>query len=719
MGQAGEEQKAEGRPKEPHGIVLLSLPHLPILCGNWRQYKAGVTINTEPGPLFLMLSRAMLRSNFLAVLSMVFVPVLGSWAADTSRARIEGVVVDEAGRPIEGAAVRVLDWGTKVGKATTRSGPDGKFRLVVDDALVNRRPVVASADGGARQALVQTDFMDHRPVVDVRLTLGPSRAVTVRVVDGQKKPVAGASVAALTWVTLPLSGGETDAAGVARLRLPAHAKVDQVVGAKAGVGFDYFENYSTRSTLERAPLPAEVTLILDGARTAHLKAADSAGRPVAGIAMVPWTVKKKGKRGDANLSGCAALPRLSARTDAQGCVVFDWLPRELAGGVNFLAVSDEYHQPENPYLDPAQEDPRLTTRLLHNVPATGKVTLPDGRPAPGILLQAEGRGATNMYFRGYARTGADGSYRFDLYPDQTYIVGVRDDAWAAPSHVGIRAREGGRLEDLPFRLGKGTLLEGRATLGAENKPMAGEIIGLVQRSTMPRAVLMLGAKTDDQGCYRVRIGPGTYELTGPDYEPQELVVRDEPRIVRDFALRRRRMGPLKGLVVTRDGGRPIAGAVVQGESADGGRGGFEATADAQGRFSVERWHARAWAYAKSPDGQLAGFAALAADDAEVKVSLRPAATLVGRLVGKDGRPLPDVRLYVRMEVGPKEARAGSVRLWAQADREGRFVLGGMVPGSRCHLSAYTGNTGLNELKEVVIKGTKALDLGDLVFDLQP
>jgi hypothetical protein len=174
------------------------------------------------------------------------------------------------------------------------------------------------------------------------------------------------------------------------------------------------------------------------------------------------------------------------------------------------------------------------------------------------------------------------------------------------------------------------------------------------------------------------------------------------------------------LVVNRDGEHPVPGAVVEGEPAAGyGRGGFEATADSQGRFAVERWLTRAWVYARSPDGQSAGFAALTADDAEVKVSLRPAATLAGRLVGKDGKPLPEVRLYGRVEVGPKEALAGRVNLWTQADREGRFVLGGLVPGSRCQLSAYTGNTGTNELREVAIKGTKKIELGDLIFDLQP
>jgi hypothetical protein len=463
-----------------------------------------------------------------------------------------------------------------------------------------------------------------------------------------------------------------------------------------------------------------VTLILDGARTARVQLTDSGNRPVSGIAVVPWWIKKKGKMHEANLSGCPSQPRLAPRTDSRGEVIFDWLPGDLAGGVSFLAVSAEYHQPEDPYLERAQKNPRLTGRVYRKVPAGGKVKLPDGRPAGGVLLQAEGRGNTNHYFRGYARTTADGSYAFQLNPDQTYIVAVIDKQWAAPSRLGIAVKEGQRVKDLDFRLGKGTLLEGRATLGRDKKPMAKQGIDLVEQAPGTKAQLWRWAETDAGGRYRMRLGRGTYQLSGPDQEQQELVVGDDLRIERDFALLRAPVGPLRGVMVTRAGGRPVVGAAVWGESADpSGRGGFQAVTDDQGRFAVERWHARAWVYARSPDGRLAGLAALTADDAEVKVPLRPAATLAGRLVGKSGKPLPEVRLICRMEVGPKEALAGRAEVWAQPDREGRFALGGMIPGSHCLLSAYTGDTGRSELKEVVVKGSRIIELGDLIFDLQP
>jgi hypothetical protein len=675
-----------------------------------------------------MLWQLMARSNFLAALAMASALALPGGgttaealdAADVSKARIEGAVVDEAGRPVEGATVRAPDWDTEGDRGTVRTRRDGRFRLVLDAPLASYRQVLASSDGGARQGLAHTDALDFRATVDLRVVLKPCREVTVQVVDDRKKPVPGAFVVVLISTTRPLAGAETDRAGAARFRLPADLRVDQVVALKAGVGFDYYENRRSRSSREWPPLPPEVTLVLDGARTAVVQASDSAGRPVPDVPVVPWTIKKKGKFDEVNLSGCAALPPLAPRTDARGIATLDWLPRDLTSGVTFLAESEGYFQPGNPYLDPAQKDARLTTQLFRKVPAGGKVSLPDGRPAGGILLQAEGRGTTNMYFRGYARTAADGSYRFQLYPDQTYIVAVIEPEWAAPSRVGIQVREDQPVKGLDFRLGKGTLLEGRATVGPEKKPMARQVINLIEQGPDTKAQLVRWAYTEADGRYRVRLGRGTFQLSGPDYERRELVVHDEPRIERDFALPRLPRGPLRGRVVTRADRRPVAGATVQAESADpSGRGGFEAVSDEHGRFTVERWRARAWVYARSADGRLASFAALTADDEEVEVPLWPAATLAGRLVGKDGKPLPGVRLICQMEVGPKEARAGSVRLWAQADREGRFVLGGMVPGSRCTLSAYTGNTGSNELKEVDVTGAREVKLGDLVFDLQP
>ena len=54
---------------------------------------------------------------------------------DPSKARIEGVVVDEAGKPVAGALVRLLNYHLPPEMALAHTGADGSFRLVVDRAL--------------------------------------------------------------------------------------------------------------------------------------------------------------------------------------------------------------------------------------------------------------------------------------------------------------------------------------------------------------------------------------------------------------------------------------------------------------------------------------------------------------------------------------------------------------------------------------------------------
>src|SRR5262249_33673612 len=168
---------------------------------------------------------------------------------------------------------------------------------------------------------------------------------TVRVTDANRTPVASASIGILEMTTL-LASAETDARGVATVRLPADAQVWDVIALKPGVGFDYFENYRAWPPGETVPPPpAEVALLLDGAQTLRIRATASAGKPLSGIEFLPWTLRKPGKLHSVNLSG-TVLKHAPARTDAQGIAVFTWIPREVQEGVSFLERSPGFHLPQ-------------------------------------------------------------------------------------------------------------------------------------------------------------------------------------------------------------------------------------------------------------------------------------------------------------------------------------------------------------------------------------
>src|SRR5262249_34444552 len=152
-----------------------------------------------------------------------------------------------------------------------------------------------------------------------------------------------------------------------------------------------------------------------------------------------------------------ALKAMTARTDRDGIAVFDWIPHDLHQTVTALQTNEAYSLPDAPHFDPAKPAMPLLARLFKNVAISGKVTLPKGKPAAGILLQVEGRGNTNHYYRNVVRTKADGTYSLLVYPNQSYLIAITDNQWAAPSIQGVIVREDEPRKDLDFRLGRGTL----------------------------------------------------------------------------------------------------------------------------------------------------------------------------------------------------------------------------------------------------------------------
>src|SRR5262249_4367594 len=129
-------------------------------------------------------------------------------AADEPLA-ITGRVVDETGTGAAGAEVRFTRSGP--GAPTAVTDRDGAFRLPLpggpDAALRTKQAVIAADRDGRRQGMVHVDTLkDPR---DVRVTLRPARAATVRVADAAKRPVAGARVVLMSAGLEPLTTAAT------------------------------------------------------------------------------------------------------------------------------------------------------------------------------------------------------------------------------------------------------------------------------------------------------------------------------------------------------------------------------------------------------------------------------------------------------------------------------------------------------------------------------
>ncbi|MHC4983708.1 MAG: MSCRAMM family protein [Planctomycetota bacterium] len=526
---------------------------------------------------------------------------------------------------------------------------------------------------------------------------GPTRDVTVLVTDTNGRKVSGATVGAIAFSHLGAEDAVT-ADGVAILRLPEGSDFGGILALKAGVGFDYWKPPDRGSRIVVGPTtpPRELHVVLDGAKTVRVRVEGSDGKPVAGVSVWPTGMKKYGKEGEINLSGCLMT---RVETDERGVAKFDWIPRRHVGTTGFYIRGD--YEGYAVGLDGTHPDgTELVAKAVKLTRLSGKVVFPDGSPAGGIRVQFQGRGRSIPGI-GYIRTGADGRYSAQLKSEQSYVVAVIDDDWAAESRCGILIRENRPRDGVDLKLIKGTVIKGRLTVGEKREPVAGANIVLVQRGKrLPWSVrtrhvnsgeFVRGVRTDEKGRYSFRVGPGRYRLREPSSEEEiDLRVRGEPEIIRDIHRPLPARGVLTGLVTGRDDGKPAAGAIARGWSAVRTHVGFTAECDEDGRFAVERWHDKMMVWAHSPDGTMAGCAEIGAAAREVHVAIEPAVLVEAKVVDEDGRALARHSVLYRMRFSYADGTGDWFRVETAADESGALRMPGMIPGAKCRVWAVRG-----------------------------
>jgi hypothetical protein len=190
---------------------------------------------------------------------------------------------------------------------------------------------------------------------------------------------------------------------------------------------------------------------------------------------------------------------------------------------------------------------------------------------------------------------------------------------------------------------------------------------------------------DATGHYAFRVGPGEYQLHVPGYPPktERLTVTNQREIVVDCEFPKL-PPPLRGIVVDRAGKPVPLSSVIY----TNGPGSHMCTATGEdGRFALPRYERSAGhVYAGSDSANLACLQAVTEDQNEVTLVVDKAATVVGRLVDAAGRPLSG--MSVGAEFVLPQMPPGSIALWAETDKEGKYKLSPLLPGwrgeMRCH-----------------------------------
>ena len=247
-----------------------------------------------------------------------------------------------------------------------------------------------------------------------------------------------------------------------------------------------------------------------------------------------------------------------------------------------------------------------------------------------------------------ALTDVDGRYRIDgLRPGPTRVSAARDAASFGPSRT-VDVREG---EETPLDLAladNGTI-KGRVTTKSGRPVAPSTTVRAVQSGAaggFQDGAVLASADADAGGAFQVSVPPGNYRVfagapgggpgggMGRRQSPALVAVAAGQVAPADLVFDDTIAGTV-GTVVEPTGG-PAAGAAVALLGNEGQVLGF-AVADAEGKFSATQFRGAVLASVRARNGGRLGEAPVGAA-AEVAITLRPAATLHGKLVSGDPPP---------------------------------------------------------------------------------
>lgn len=622
--------------------------------------------------------------------------------------QVRGRVFDEDHRPVAGAEVLVDPFNR--GKVRGISGPDGSFTITTRYRRIGGTALLARSPTDDRVGVFRYDFF--RPEPTAQLELKPIRTITVRVTDASRTPVAGATVEAAAYNSAYVHA-ITGPDGSASIRIPTGVKIEWIIALKPGQGFDYaefgpHENELWNGGTPAPNLPESVTLTLDGARVVRIQAVDAHDKALAGVEFHPLSIKKEGRQTEVSLLSKA----VEVQTGADGIATFDWLPTNKQPLL--FRPSDEFALRLVPVDE--EETEIVTTRVDQLGTIRGRVVRPDGSPASGIVVHAQER-AADPIDQAQSRTTPDGSYELEVNTGEIYAVFVEDTDWAAPSRLDVKVRDGNPIENVDFRLERGTTLQGRITVGLDKRPVSSQLVTVIEeKEATPEqfrnkdnpfertAGRKSEAYSDEDGRYAFRLSPGNFTLLGPPgNEDEHITIKDQDELVRDFRVPRSENDMITGRVVLGkspvgfDGHRVdgIAGARVEIVTANLLAIPFTVIADAEGRFGAKRASERLVICAKNPDGTLGGIVEAEPNRQYIDIAVSPTATATGLLVDESGDPAPNLELYwgrrVFLGQGENSPMIFGFAPNVVTDREGRFTLPSLVVGEEYHISVLRGN----------------------------
>ena len=656
---------------------------------------------------------------------------------------LTGAVVDKSGKPVPGAVITTRNYRGII-QATATADDQGAFEITLPMSPFARASLgpIVSAAVSDRPLLGYFRFPFHdgrSPGSDkVRIVIEPTRPAKVNVIDADGKPVEGAEVRMQLDLPISIGPSETDASGVATFQVPQSETIMSVIALKDHQGLDY-EVYSLPQAQQgdqfaqrpEFPFAAGQTLILDGASPLAMRAEDGQGKPLPDVNSHVWLLRKEGRHDVMNLSFYIGLDQT---TDASGSLTFAWFPKWQTEPVTIWSHATGYEHQRTNHLPTARSE-TVTVSMQQLIPLRGSVTLPDGKPAANIPVAAHGAGYSFDRCNASGKTDEAGRYEIFVAPNQTYMLTIADEQWAAPAQSGFVVLPGQEVPEHDFTLRPATRIHGRVLNRSTSQPVAGQLLYLNQQGISLNDIgkdllpnpgnlnvwvcpnWQQGKTAGRDGGFEFFVAEGEYNLFTTGQTGERFVIGEESEKEIDLRIDVAAPKVLTGIVTQADTQAPVSDAlIVLYPSQTTSPFEQKATSTADGRFSIETKAGPAHAFVLDKKAGLGAIAEVGAEQTSVDLPLLKLGSAHGRLLTEDGsQPAAGVKLIYAVRITDPIDKTSLLRFGGEVttDSDGTFTLPYLVPGwdYECVCNDYPGGAILGVAKVNVQPG-ESQSLGD-------
>jgi hypothetical protein len=556
---------------------------------------------------------------------------------------ISGQVVDEKGKPLAGASLSMHSGCIYHGRRT--ADEKGSFNVVLNPG---RYEINVSAPDHRSETLTVEIVAGKRSPQVARLSR--ASAASGRVVGENEQPLAGIELALEREGTLR---GRKEQLTIAQTKSGPDGRFS-FDGAEPGP-----HRIVTRKRGAQAPLelmlPSDAIVVqVRGSATVRGRVIAASGAPltVGAVALVPST--------GAELGG-----EVETRLDGSGQFAFSDVPE---GNYELTSYDSEMRQVHKQLKVDKGREHVVELHYAKGLEIRGRVLDDTGHAIAAVPLEAtpeltRSTDAKN-YFVATAMSDGEGRFSFQNLPAGRYEIRVRPEPESGRlAFAGAQAPAG--ETDVRIVIASTLEIEGRV-IGADGNPVpAFEINQERSQDAGGRFRRTLSAKTQ------------AIEVRAAGFAPRLLSLAGRGKQVRlgDIVLER-------GRTIRVRVGDAVTGNAVEGARVDAGQPirfdrleTSSPTVDDDGSFVIEHVPSNAPArITASALGYLDQEVTVQATQTEVYIGLDPGATISGRVLDRDGRPISGVAV----EITASEMRS----LSGETDPEGRYSISGVPAGKR-------------------------------------